>query len=161
MQSALAAGQTPVTARPSSLDKTLVKCLTVWGLPCSVLAVCARTPASDSDDVEFFALRARMLTLKFMGQGHTVHVFQAQCDRPWLIYDLQVCRLVSLAAQHSSGATPEESQPSSAVSQLHNAANLTVYFLHVLRFFLAFAPAAHYDTIILYLMLQQKRPCCT
>lgn len=98
MQLALTAGQTPVTARPSCLDKTLVKCLTVWGLARFVLAFSARTPASDSDDVDFFAIRARVLAVMFVRQGHTVHVSQAQCDRPWLIYDLQVCRLVSLAA---------------------------------------------------------------
>lgn len=98
MQLALTAGQTPVTARPSCLDKTLVKCLTIWGLACFLLAVSARAPASDSDDVDFFAFRARMLAAMFIRRGRTVHVSQAQCDRPWLIYDLQVCRLVSLAA---------------------------------------------------------------
>lgn len=38
---------------------------------------------------------ALMVQLIYCGRERTMSA--VQCDRPWLIYDLQVCRLVSLA----------------------------------------------------------------
>lgn len=94
-----AAGHTPETARPSCVDVTGRKMSD--SLRPNVLSVSQRAAARTSP-AETGGVASPFLSLPYSRfitaeGGRTVLALQAQCDRMRLIFDLQVCGLISLA----------------------------------------------------------------